>query len=373
MRSCEPRPRCWRPSGWRPRGVAVAEHRRIGDYVQRQYDAFVKLDVSQTTATGQSHLAAGGGYRYDYWRVAWTTFRDEPLHGVGAGNYGVPYFANRRQSEDIRQPHSIELQTLSELGIPGGLALLALIGCATTGLVIRGRRGRRGRRASRGAGACRRCGRDVLPMARSHERRLDASGTGPDRDRAGLVGGARLAAPTIGRAGRHDGRCGSPPSPSRSASPCSRAWRSFARSWPSTIVPLRVHCWRGIPRRRWPRRTTRSRSTTRRSATGTSARPRSRGGTLRARTGLAGAGGRAGAARLGDLVPARRRRRAARRSLPRAPRLPPLARAQPPGRVREVRAGSIGCRGATVRSRDTPHRCAMIACSRDLPRRNART
>ncbi len=130
-------------------GVAVAEHGRISDYVSRQYHAFVKLDLSQTAVSGQSRLGSGGGYRYDYWRVAWKVFRDEPVHGVGAGNYDVPYFANRRQAEDIRQPHSIELQALSELGIPGGLALLALIGCATAGLVIRGRRGRHGRGSSR--------------------------------------------------------------------------------------------------------------------------------------------------------------------------------------------------------------------------------
>ena len=223
-------------------GVAVAEHRRIGDYVNRQYDAFVKLDLSQTAVSGQSRLGSGGGYRYDYWRVAWKVFRDEPVHGVGAGNYDVPYFQNRRQAEDIRQPHSLELQTLAELGLPGGLALLALIGCATAGLVIRGRRGRRGSPRLPGAGAGRGCGRDVLPLARAHERRLDAPDTRADGDRAGLVGGARLAAATIGRAGRDDGRCGSRPSPSRSASPCSRAWRSFAQSWPSTIARSRGHC-----------------------------------------------------------------------------------------------------------------------------------
>ena len=48
--------------------------------------------------------------------MAWSQFRDEPLHGVGAGNYDRTYFLERRTTEDIRQPHSIELQALSELG-----------------------------------------------------------------------------------------------------------------------------------------------------------------------------------------------------------------------------------------------------------------
>jgi len=127
-------------------GAALAASHRISDYVNRQYDAFVNLDVSGTGGAGQSRLGSGGGYRYDYWRVAWNVFRDEPAHGVGAGNYDVPYFARRRTGEDIRQPHSIELQTLAELGIPGGLALLGLVGCAIGGLVMRARRGRRSSR-----------------------------------------------------------------------------------------------------------------------------------------------------------------------------------------------------------------------------------
>ena len=69
-----------------------------------------------------SRLATGAGNRYDYWRVAVDAWREHPLTGVGAGGYDKPYFAHRTTAEDIRQPHSLPLQVLAELGIVGGAA-----------------------------------------------------------------------------------------------------------------------------------------------------------------------------------------------------------------------------------------------------------
>jgi hypothetical protein len=99
---------------------------KVGD----QYDEFVNL---RTGESGDSRFFSGGGYRYDYWRVAWDQFRDHPVRGVGAGNYDVTYFRERRTNEDIRQPHSLELQMLAELGLVGGLALIAFIGAVLAG------------------------------------------------------------------------------------------------------------------------------------------------------------------------------------------------------------------------------------------------
>lgn len=109
--------------------VVLAFAGRISDTVSTQYDAFVSAgeptgSVVPAATTG-SRLLSGSGSRYDYWRVAIKAWQDRPLLGLGAGNYDRAYFAQRRQSEDVRQPHSIELQTLSELGLVGG-ALLAL-------------------------------------------------------------------------------------------------------------------------------------------------------------------------------------------------------------------------------------------------------
>jgi hypothetical protein len=120
-------------------GVALTAINDPLGRVRRQYDRFVNLRVDPRQ---DSRFFSGGGYRYDYWRVALDQFRDHPLEGVGAGNYDRTYFRERRTSEDIRQPHSIELQTLGELGLVGGTALAAFLVAVLAGL---GRAARRAR------------------------------------------------------------------------------------------------------------------------------------------------------------------------------------------------------------------------------------
>ena len=100
--------------------VAVASAERITRFVDQQYSAFVTLDAEGDAAT-TSRLASGAGNRYDYWRVAVDAWREHPLAGVGAGGYDKPYFARRATAEAIRQPHSLPLQVLAELGVAGGL------------------------------------------------------------------------------------------------------------------------------------------------------------------------------------------------------------------------------------------------------------
>jgi hypothetical protein len=107
------------------------------DKVRQQYDDFVNLRVSDP---GSTRFLSGGGYRYDYWRVAWLEFKDSPLRGQGAGNYDDLYFVERRTSEDIRQPHSLEMQTLAELGLVGMLFLLLFVGAVLAGLWRQSRR-----------------------------------------------------------------------------------------------------------------------------------------------------------------------------------------------------------------------------------------
>jgi tetratricopeptide (TPR) repeat protein len=111
-------------------GVASAD--RLGGFLDRQYSAFVTLGGAQGEATA-SRLASGAGNRYDYWRIALDTWWADPLAGVGAGGYDKPYFARRATSEDIRQPHSLPLQVLAELGIAGGLLFAGALALIATG------------------------------------------------------------------------------------------------------------------------------------------------------------------------------------------------------------------------------------------------
>ncbi len=112
-----------------------------GQRVQDQWDAF-RSPGAATAVESRSRFTSGAGNRYEYWRVAWNQVRDEPVRGVGAGNFDSTWFLQRRVTEDVRQAHSIELQTLGELGVVGGAALLLFVGALLAGFVVRARRAR---------------------------------------------------------------------------------------------------------------------------------------------------------------------------------------------------------------------------------------
>jgi UDP-N-acetylmuramyl pentapeptide phosphotransferase/UDP-N-acetylglucosamine-1-phosphate transferase len=119
--------------------VAGASAHRIEHSARSQWHAFTNLaapsaDASASTAS-QSRLLSGAGNRYDYWRIAWQVWREHPVLGVGAGNYPRPYYQQRATTEDIEQPHSIELQALSELGLVGALLLAGFIAGIVWGAV----------------------------------------------------------------------------------------------------------------------------------------------------------------------------------------------------------------------------------------------
>ncbi len=106
--------------------------------VRDEADAFTEL---QTATAGESRLASGGGNRYDYWRIAWSGFEQAPIEGEGSGAYAPRYFLERKTNENVRQPHSLELQTLAETGLVGFLALAAAIGATLVALWRRLRAG----------------------------------------------------------------------------------------------------------------------------------------------------------------------------------------------------------------------------------------
>jgi UDP-GlcNAc:undecaprenyl-phosphate GlcNAc-1-phosphate transferase len=111
---------------------------RLSDTVSHQYNAFVHLGVEPQgsaveVAANRSRLVSGAGNRYDYWRIAWQAFERKPLLGTGAGGYDAEWFAHRATTEDVRQPHSVELQALSELGLAGAALLALLLGAVGLG------------------------------------------------------------------------------------------------------------------------------------------------------------------------------------------------------------------------------------------------
>ena len=101
------------------------------DELEARWDAFRTLQADEGAS---ARFTDAGGFRYDLWRIAWDDFEDAPLQGLGAGNYGLTYFAQRGTTEPVRQPHSLPLQLLAETGLPGLLLLAGVLGGAGWGL-----------------------------------------------------------------------------------------------------------------------------------------------------------------------------------------------------------------------------------------------
>jgi O-Antigen ligase len=78
-------------------------------------------------ATGE-RLRSIESNRYSYWRVALGTFADHPLQGIGSGAFVVDWLKERDVLDPTREPHSLYLGTLAELGLVGSAALLAFLG-----------------------------------------------------------------------------------------------------------------------------------------------------------------------------------------------------------------------------------------------------
>jgi O-antigen ligase/polysaccharide polymerase Wzy-like membrane protein len=84
---------------------------------------------SRTPAFGANpqRLQSLDSNRYSYWRVALDTFADRPIQGRGSGAFVVEWLQHRDVDDPTREPHSLYLGTLAELGLVGFAALMALV------------------------------------------------------------------------------------------------------------------------------------------------------------------------------------------------------------------------------------------------------
>ena len=72
--------------------------------------------------------------RGHYWRVALGAFGRHPVNGVGSGSFMAEWRQRRGHDQPALDAHSIYLETLAELGIVGGLLLLAFLGTLIAGI-----------------------------------------------------------------------------------------------------------------------------------------------------------------------------------------------------------------------------------------------
>jgi hypothetical protein len=117
--------------------------------LNRAWQGFVSdAGTQQAAERGHRFGDVGLNGRMQQWKIAWRAFRENPVLGLGAQGFDTYYYEHRVSDLQVRQPHSQPLQLLSELGLPGAAAWLALVSLALArGLRLRFGRQAEGRRA----------------------------------------------------------------------------------------------------------------------------------------------------------------------------------------------------------------------------------
>src|SRR5215211_5373594 len=111
------------------------------DPISRGWDQFQAKEQPKPSKTQSrdpaARLTSLRGNRSNEWRSALRAFDSAPVKGIGAGTF--EYWWNRDDGEEfVRDAHSLYLESLGELGIPGLLLVLVfLLGLLALGLRAR--------------------------------------------------------------------------------------------------------------------------------------------------------------------------------------------------------------------------------------------
>jgi O-antigen ligase len=101
-------------------GLAIV----AGGHAWRQFSS---PDLYFPSSPEQHFGQLSGAGRYDFWRVAVDAFGEEPVLGHGAGTYLFSWQRLRSIELPVHDAHSLYLEAFAELGVVGGVLVLALV------------------------------------------------------------------------------------------------------------------------------------------------------------------------------------------------------------------------------------------------------
>jgi hypothetical protein len=94
----------------------------------------VKPAPNDALAQGPERFRTLETNRPRYWRVAFDTFAEEPLTGSGIHGFAADWLERRDIDEGVQDAHSLYIETLTELGLPGLVFLGLFLGGAGVAL-----------------------------------------------------------------------------------------------------------------------------------------------------------------------------------------------------------------------------------------------
>jgi O-antigen ligase len=101
-----------------------------GNPITRVRHSWESFEGGYSTSAGNRLLSGLGSNRYDFYRVALDEFMAHPLVGIGVDNFQQQYLRRGRSAETPHYPHSVELRTLTQTGLLGGLLAVVGLGAA---------------------------------------------------------------------------------------------------------------------------------------------------------------------------------------------------------------------------------------------------
>jgi hypothetical protein len=121
--------------------VALAHAGDPSKLVRRGWHSFTAPPTQVSAGQNESKrlFSLSNNGRIELWRAAWQEAQAHPVLGGGAGSYASWWLAHRKSTQQVRDAHSLYLQTFAELGAVG-LALLVLALAIPIGVAFRARR-----------------------------------------------------------------------------------------------------------------------------------------------------------------------------------------------------------------------------------------
>jgi O-antigen ligase len=110
-------------------GVVVATLAALGGPTAAVDEVRARFEAAQVIGTSLNDrlFSISGTGRADTIRVAWDAAMEHPLGGTGAGTYEINWYEHRPKPVDVRDAHSLYVETFSELGLVGLVLLLAAL------------------------------------------------------------------------------------------------------------------------------------------------------------------------------------------------------------------------------------------------------
>ncbi|HEX2392261.1 MAG TPA: O-antigen ligase family protein [Solirubrobacterales bacterium] len=94
----------------------------------RAWHQFTSPDLKFPSQPEAHFGQLSGAGRNEFWRVALDAFAEQPVLGHGAGTYRLSWHLLRHNSVQNTDAHSLYLQGFAELGVLGGILVLAMVG-----------------------------------------------------------------------------------------------------------------------------------------------------------------------------------------------------------------------------------------------------